>query len=68
MKKKKPYRKDSPDKSFLFPPSAYSTCATVNVYKSRAKNTEEAPDENRVRKTDAELAEELRNWSVENKL
>ena len=68
MNKKKRSGKNSPDKSYLFPPSAYTTCATVNVYKCMAEKTEGFPDEKTVRKTEAELAEELRDWSVENKL
>jgi len=68
MNKKGRLVKKSADKPLLFPPSAYTTCATVNVYKCMAEKTEGTPGEKQIRKTEAELAEELRNWSIENKL
>lgn len=68
MAKKRPIRDMKRSHELLFPPSAYTTCATVNVYKCMAEATEGFPSERVVANTEAELAEELRNWSIENRL
>jgi hypothetical protein len=68
MAKKRYVRRPRGDRGLLFPPSAYTTSATVNVYKCMAEATGGFPDEKTVARTEAALAEELRDWSIENRL
>ncbi len=68
MVKKQPYRDRYHYRELFFPPSAYTTCATVNIYKCMAEATEGFPGEKTVERTEIELAEELRNWSIEKKV
>lgn len=67
MERKSPYRDRPGGHGLLFPPSAYVTCATVNVYKS-ATADESFFEKRAAERVEKELAEELRNWSIENRL